>query len=197
MASPVPSENLTRSEGRFISATNENDARMACIARLETFTKCPADKFIHAKPADLAAAGFEYILGVDLFRCSSCGVEIRDWKEGEEPLEVHRNRSRNCRFLQENFMNSASYSDAVASVGGASLLTDSEEASSATAGGNVWFMTHAFKRHAISLVHEGQLLVFIARMQSWAKYLSIITFISIEILSQQMIIQQCSCWCGV
>lgn len=53
----------------------------------------------YIKPEKLAAAGFFYLgLGDDV-TCFECGVEINDWKIGEDPLTEHTLDAEDCRFI--------------------------------------------------------------------------------------------------
>ncbi|VDI45901.1 Hypothetical predicted protein [Mytilus galloprovincialis] len=49
----------------------------------------------------LAEAGFFYAGHKDFVRCFSCGVLIKNWKQGQDPLTEHRRKSSGCDFLQQ------------------------------------------------------------------------------------------------
>lgn len=86
-----------------MSSGKQSDSRMACLARLETFSLWPLE---NPKPVDLATAGFEYTGNQDVVRCRCCDVLIGDWEQGDVPFDRHCNIATNCTFLQENYENS-------------------------------------------------------------------------------------------
>lgn len=51
------------------------------------------------KPGKLAAAGFFYLGEADKVTCFECGLEINEWKIGEDPMIEHRRDSPDCRFI--------------------------------------------------------------------------------------------------
>ena len=67
------------------------------IYRKSTFKQWPTSTGI--EPAALVASGFSYTGNRDVVICSSCGVEIGDWKPYDVPANRHRTMSPRCRFL--------------------------------------------------------------------------------------------------
>lgn len=49
----------------------------------------------------LAEAGFFYAGHKDFVRCFSCGVLIKNWKHGQDPLTEHMRKSSSCDFLEQ------------------------------------------------------------------------------------------------
>ncbi|CAC5388666.1 unnamed protein product [Mytilus coruscus] len=47
----------------------------------------------------LAAAGFFYAGYKDYVRCFTCGVLIKNWQQGQDPLTEHSRKSTGCSFL--------------------------------------------------------------------------------------------------
>ncbi|XP_065057529.1 baculoviral IAP repeat-containing protein 3-like [Rhopilema esculentum] len=67
--------------------------------RLRTFTTWPSDGPMIIK--DLVEAGFYYTGRNDVVSCFLCGIEIGNWKENEQPLVLHSQRSEQCQYLIE------------------------------------------------------------------------------------------------
>lgn len=67
--------------------------------RLETFNQWPKESPV--KPIDLVKAGFYYAGSGDRVSCFSCDLQLRDWVEGDNPLEVHKHLKPNCIFILE------------------------------------------------------------------------------------------------
>ena len=65
--------------------------------RLNTFKRWPG--FANVRPEPLAKAGFHYRGIRDEVECFACHVKYRQWRPGQNPLEVHRAKSPACPFL--------------------------------------------------------------------------------------------------
>lgn len=65
--------------------------------RLNTFRRWPT--FANVKPEPLAKAGFHYLGVRDEVECFACRVKCRQWRPGQDPMEVHRTKSPSCPFL--------------------------------------------------------------------------------------------------
>ncbi|AAQ99055.1 inhibitor of apoptosis protein [Neodiprion lecontei nucleopolyhedrovirus] len=66
--------------------------------RLESFDSWPV-KYI--KSEDLAKSGFYYTGISDIVRCFDCRIEIKHWKEHDDPTYEHRRWSERCRMVRE------------------------------------------------------------------------------------------------
>ena len=65
--------------------------------RLHTFSSWQYSNLITSY--QLASAGFFYTGHGSRVECFSCGLTHQDWKKGDLPLHVHRQRSPNCPFI--------------------------------------------------------------------------------------------------
>ncbi|XP_045175859.2 uncharacterized protein LOC123536598 [Mercenaria mercenaria] len=67
-----------------------------CAERLASFTK-----WFHKspEPATLSQAGFFFTSQGDLVRCFQCGIGLKDFSDGDDPLFEHVRHSRQCPFL--------------------------------------------------------------------------------------------------
>ncbi|CAD6220772.1 GSCOCT00005415001.2-RA-CDS [Cotesia congregata] len=52
-------------------------------------------------PAKMAAAGFYYTGHNDDVKCFECGIVIREWVEGDNPMSVHQRWRSSCHFLRK------------------------------------------------------------------------------------------------
>ena len=50
-----------------------------------------------------AEAGLFFLRKPDVMKCFSCGAILRDWVDGDIPVEKHREVNSNCKFLCEYF----------------------------------------------------------------------------------------------
>lgn len=50
---------------------------------------------------DLVEAGFVYTGHGDLVFCFKCGLTVSNWKEDDNPIDRHREKSQRCPFLLE------------------------------------------------------------------------------------------------
>ena len=53
----------------------------------------------HARPEDLAAAGFVYEGVGDEVRCVCCQLKLENWQPNDDIRDEHKNMSPNCRFV--------------------------------------------------------------------------------------------------
>ena len=76
--------------------------------RISSFYKNLWPDKVEIKPEKLAKAGFFYPYKNfgDHVSCFDCGIGLRNWKLGDNPVDVHARWSPNCRFLQ-NLMGKA------------------------------------------------------------------------------------------
>lgn len=51
------------------------------------------------------AAGFYYIGSADRVTCFQCGITLRDWDVGHDPMTEHREYSPNCEFISTPDLN--------------------------------------------------------------------------------------------
>ncbi|KAI3651455.1 hypothetical protein MP228_003726 [Amoeboaphelidium protococcarum] len=74
-------------------------------ARRQTFGKWwPHIKPFRAMPSKLAECGFVYAPTMechDLCECLYCHIKIGNWKEGDDPLVLHKQKNPQCPFLLE------------------------------------------------------------------------------------------------
>ena len=66
--------------------------------RLKTFSDWPV-KFLESKK--LASAGFYFLKHADKVRCIFCGVEIGNWRPGDDPVNDHARWSNGCPYLNK------------------------------------------------------------------------------------------------
>lgn len=66
--------------------------------RLRTFDKRWKLKYL--APEIMADAGFYYMGQQEVVHCMSCSQQFDHWKPGDNPLEVHKNKSPQCQFLK-------------------------------------------------------------------------------------------------
>ncbi|XP_021364627.1 uncharacterized protein LOC110457608 isoform X2 [Mizuhopecten yessoensis] len=64
--------------------------------RLQSFANV---RVINARPIRLARAGFYHTGTSDEVRCYSCGRRRSNWSVGDDPAEIHRRISPNCRHI--------------------------------------------------------------------------------------------------
>jgi baculoviral IAP repeat-containing protein 7/8 len=69
------------------------------LKRIGTFSNWPFSISKSVKPYLLASAGFSYTTFKDEVRCEACGIEHGHWKEGDRPIDIHRQKKPNCEFL--------------------------------------------------------------------------------------------------
>ncbi|XP_048239004.1 baculoviral IAP repeat-containing protein 2-like [Haliotis rufescens] len=73
-------------------------------ARLDSFTSWPT-AYVPQSPENLVAAGFYYIGSADRVTCFQCGITLRDWDVGHDPMTEHREYSPNCEFISTPDLN--------------------------------------------------------------------------------------------
>ncbi|XP_046545354.1 baculoviral IAP repeat-containing protein 2-like [Haliotis rubra] len=73
-------------------------------ARLDSFTSWPT-AYVPQSPESLVAAGFYYIGSADRVTCFQCGITLRDWDVGHDPMTEHREYSPNCEFINKPDLN--------------------------------------------------------------------------------------------
>ncbi|XP_052812102.1 uncharacterized protein LOC128239482 isoform X2 [Mya arenaria] len=54
-------------------------------------------------PFDLALAGFFFTGEDDLVRCYECGIGLKDFSDGDDPLQEHARNAPRCRFIADYF----------------------------------------------------------------------------------------------
>ncbi|KAK3100519.1 hypothetical protein FSP39_021218 [Pinctada imbricata] len=70
------------------------------MLRTSTFSNFPTACPISI--LSLVKAGFYYEDIADEVTCFSCRVKYRNWKQGDDPVAIHRERSPRCSFLNPN-----------------------------------------------------------------------------------------------
>lgn len=68
--------------------------------RLDTFTFWPASAPRDVTPESLAFAGLYYTGDRDATRCFSCQRVFASWREGVDPLLLHRQRAPECAYMK-------------------------------------------------------------------------------------------------
>nr|ULH81361.1 inhibitor of apoptosis protein-1 [Cotesia chilonis] len=95
-ASHLPNNNISSDE-----VDNRDfpraDYRLESV-RLQSYTNWPLS---FMDPAKLAAAGFYYTGHDDDVKCFECGLAIRQWVEGDNPMSDHQRWQSNCRFVRK------------------------------------------------------------------------------------------------
>lgn len=69
-------------------------------SRLRTFNGVWELDFI--TPNQMAKAGFSYSGEQDCVRCGSCSKVFYDWEHGDDPFVIHKSKSPQCQFVNEN-----------------------------------------------------------------------------------------------
>lgn len=69
--------------------------------RLRSFKHLARDFPVSAESC--AEAGLFFVRKPGVMKCFSCGVIVRDWVDGDVPVEKHREANSNCHFLCEFF----------------------------------------------------------------------------------------------
>lgn len=64
--------------------------------RLETFKDW---NVLYIEKNALALLGFYFLTQPDTVKCNFCGVEIREWKTGDDVLSEHRKWSPSCKLI--------------------------------------------------------------------------------------------------
>lgn len=80
------------------NGTNETTNLRRESERLKTFDNWPV-KFLES--SKLASAGFYYLKRGDKVRCVFCGVELCDWRPGDDPMGDHARWSDTCPFVKK------------------------------------------------------------------------------------------------
>ena len=70
------------------------------LYRLSTFSSWP--ETAKASPVQLARVGLYYNGDGDTTVCYRCSSLLNNWKEGDDPVEIHRRRSSNCSVVYGN-----------------------------------------------------------------------------------------------
>ncbi|CAD6201365.1 GSCOCT00000168001.2-RA-CDS [Cotesia congregata] len=73
------------------------DYRLESV-RLQSYTDWPLS---FMDPAKFAAAGFYYTGYNDHVKCFECGIEIREWVEGDDPMSDHQRWQSSCHFVKK------------------------------------------------------------------------------------------------
>lgn len=61
---------------------------------------CDWPKAMHQRPPTLSDAGFYYTGTGDKVCCFSCGGELKDWEENDDPWEQHATRFGHCEYVK-------------------------------------------------------------------------------------------------
>ena len=68
--------------------------------RLGSFEEWPKDQPV--KPHSLADAGFYYTGQDDRVQCFTCGIQVHNWEDGDQPWVEHARLSGTCNFVQSS-----------------------------------------------------------------------------------------------
>ena len=68
--------------------------------RFKTFFTWPRDAEV--QPVALVKAGFFYTEKNDIVQCCMCGLVVCDWRQSDDPIQIHMSRRSNCPFLLKN-----------------------------------------------------------------------------------------------
>ena len=69
--------------------------------RLKSFKYLPPN--VPISKEECAKAGLYFVKKPDTMKCFSCNKTVRDWIDGDVPVEKHREVSPQCKFLKEFF----------------------------------------------------------------------------------------------
>ncbi|XP_012585345.1 PREDICTED: baculoviral IAP repeat-containing protein 2 isoform X1 [Condylura cristata] len=83
--------------------TNDNKQKMkydfSCeLYRMSTYSAFPAG--VPVSERSLARAGFYYTGVIDKVKCFCCGLMLDNWKQGDNPIEKHKQLYPSCSFIQ-------------------------------------------------------------------------------------------------
>lgn len=67
-------------------------------SRLNSYLLWPVNG--HPKKEDMAAAGFVCTNYEDKVYCFHCGIEMKDWKPHDDPIQKHNRRFPDCKFIK-------------------------------------------------------------------------------------------------
>ncbi|XP_040832798.1 baculoviral IAP repeat-containing protein 2 [Ochotona curzoniae] len=84
--------------------TNDNKQKMkydySCeLYRMSTYSAFPAG--VPVSERSLARAGFYYTGVNDKVKCFCCGLMLDNWKQGDKPIEKHKQLYPSCSFVQK------------------------------------------------------------------------------------------------
>ena len=85
------------------------------LTRLASYLNWPPTAEV--RPSALSRHGFTYEGQGERTRCVACGIVIENWRRGDRPQDVHRNRSPRCPFVIDE--NSSSSNQDAGDVGSA------------------------------------------------------------------------------
>lgn len=91
-------ENVAGTSHREWNAIEESVNLRKESERLKTFKNWPVN-FLESKK--LASAGFYYLRQDDKVRCVFCGIELGNWRPGDEPMKDHARWSGGCPFVNK------------------------------------------------------------------------------------------------
>lgn len=89
--------NHRSSSSRFENMANSADMEHEW-GRLISFKTFPGDAPVYR--AQLASAGFYYTGVDDEVRCFSCSYAHKAWQRGDSPVDIHRTKSPQCKFIK-------------------------------------------------------------------------------------------------
>jgi hypothetical protein len=73
------------------------------IDRINSFKNWPTTCEIH--PSKFAFYGLFFTGTSDLVRCFQCGIGLKDWTKGDDPLKEHLKHSKDCPFISQYIFN--------------------------------------------------------------------------------------------
>ncbi|XP_052096884.1 baculoviral IAP repeat-containing protein 2-like isoform X8 [Mytilus californianus] len=80
------------------SAISTDESMSNSLLRLHSFNNFPRSVDIFV--SNLSKAGFYFTGNDDNVQCYACGITYRNWKRGDNPLEIHRRLSPSCPHLR-------------------------------------------------------------------------------------------------
>uniref|UniRef100_H0VGP6 RING-type E3 ubiquitin transferase n=1 Tax=Cavia porcellus TaxID=10141 RepID=H0VGP6_CAVPO len=96
-------ENIMEESTVLPNRTNDNKQKMkydfSCeLYRMSTYSAFPSG--VPVSERSLARAGFYYTGVKDKVKCFCCGLMLDNWKQGDNPIEKHKQLYPSCSFIQ-------------------------------------------------------------------------------------------------
>ena len=93
------------------------------LVRIASFAAWPSTAAVSS--LSLARSGFKYTGHGESTVCTECQLVIDSWQRGDRPDQVHRQRSPNCPFVQEQLQASDSSISSLATASGTAVRSGS------------------------------------------------------------------------
>ena len=84
---------MDRSHPDFVQLRSES-------VRLSTFHDWPSSAGHIVEPRELAAAGLFYTGHADRVQCAFCRGYLRNWRQGDRPMQEHRRHFPDCPLIR-------------------------------------------------------------------------------------------------